>query len=273
MPMPMRSLRNLIHVGLLAALLTCVTTGCHGTSSMAPSTGRPVAGQENPSGGSGGWTWSKLNPFDWDWSKAGRDTREAMAFKIGDAWVISPPRTWSPTRIEVSRSVNQEELQLKAEVQAVAAATTQPATTQPASGQIQPATTTQAIESQAVPPAEKQTDKQVLVIDLNTGRGWLTDYDGRIYPQEYDSRVVAQLRVLSRQQQWMISQIKPVSRVAQPIYYHAVLFEGDNEVSPTVRWAVPARQSLPELQVLLSGTFDVAHRSAHPLSEYVNLLK
>lgn len=157
-----------------------------------------------------------------------------LAFKVGDQWVIEPPHEINATRVAMTRRV-------------IAAA-----------------------DAAGGNRAEPQPQK--LSIDLTNGRAVFEDSDGRAYPQQIDMNVVRRIHGYLADRSWQVGRL-PAHRAAQEIHtYHLAIYEMTDKVQSEAVWSVPPRQPLPEVLELLSNTFDVAYRYAHPLSREVNLL-
>ena len=142
------------------------------------------------------------------------------------------PKPLVATRLEVWRQAN--------------TATTSPASTQASSG------------------------KQSLVLDLTDGTGIFTDDDGKTYPVRiYQSRL-EDLRGAIADRSWEIKDV-PAAKTCAVAWYYVKVFNGKAVADAPVTWTEPSGKPLPPSINLIEGIFDEAARTAHPLSDKVDL--
>lgn len=135
----------------------------------------------------------------------------------------------------------------------------------------------------AVSPTTRAADEpradgtQELVVDLNSGRATFTDTDGRPYPTQIDPARLEELRGVLTSRSWRIGNRGPATSAADPIWYGLTAYSGDKPVGEQAVWARPVskekKHPLPPAIVTLEETFEHASRTAHPISESVDLLK
>jgi hypothetical protein len=200
------------------------------------------------------WDYARLNPATW----TARGMQETFAFKIGDTWVIEPPRDWKPVSIEVTRSrLPMPTLKEAAKLAASAG--------DAASVSAEPSESTGAEDDSAW--------RQRLSIDLITGRGALVDADGRTYPHQFDLSLAGDLRQMILDRKWQPKRIESPKGASDVLYYQVIIQEYDPQYRHEIRWAQPGRKPVHEMGSVIMRTFDAANRIAHPLSAQVNLLK
>ena len=210
--------------------------------------------------------WS-VNPMHWDYKEANYNFREKYNFKLGPMWVIKPPRELNPSQIVVVRQFGM----------APAVPQVQESLSQTYETYIQQKDAAEI--PAAVVHAELQANKlQMLLIDLSTGDVLFEDVDGRQYPSQIDPDVSRQLLDLTTDKLWLREKKVKLKEVGQDQWAYRALFqESASEYKPVLRnWVISetsVNADVPEVQKLLTRTFEVAYRAVHPLSEQVNLLK
>lgn len=121
-----------------------------------------------------------------------------------------------------------------------------------------------------------QALNQQMTIDLLTGRGSLTDTNGRVYPLQFDSTQIASVRKFASERTWMTSSEDGVPSSAAPAgatRYVMSVHTANKALSRRGVWQVPSSKPPIEGFAMMSDLFDRSDRSANPLSKDVNLLE
>ncbi|MFG0250327.1 MAG: hypothetical protein ACF8OB_15690 [Phycisphaeraceae bacterium JB051] len=250
---------------LVLALTAAMFTGCASKQSAEQ---QQVATKVEPQKKKG----LELNPLKWPWNPMEWSTygfREKYNFKVGNMWVIKPPRELNPSQIVVVRQLAKVPDQPQ----------TQPTINmlyddyvgQKEIGKVDGVNSTVSNE----PAAQGM---QMLVIDLVTSDALLRDADGREYPSEVDPALTRKLINLTMERDFIAARKTKLKNVNEDQWaYRTVIQEAGSDEKPLRRnWKVSENTNNPnltEVQRLLTNAFEVAHRAVHPLSESVDLLK
>jgi hypothetical protein len=254
-------------------MLVLMATGCSSTQPVTeeqqaqatpekkPLELNPLKWQLNP------LEWDvELNPLEWDYKQANYDFREKYNFKIGEMWIVKPPRQFNPTQVVVVRSLGD-------------------VPSEPASQEsVQVLYDAYVQQKEAMPgmlPAKadlKVGTTQMMVIDLLSCDAIMHDTDGREYPCQVDPAVAQKLVSLTTDPKWLMQPKGKIKNVGVDEWGYRGLFqETASEYKPVLRsWKISetsVNADVTEAQQLLTQAFEVAHRAVHPLSESVNLIK
>ena len=131
------------------------------------------------------------------------------------------------------------------------------------------------IEMTRTPAAESESDaaEQKLAVDLTNGRVAFTDVSGVPYPHQLSAETVQQLVAGFVDRSWQVGKIKAAQGAEDAMAYELRVYEGDEQVKPSVVWSTPPTRELPAQLALLVKTFNEAYRLAHPLSGEIDLLE
>lgn len=208
-----------------------------------------------------------LNPMNWDYKEADYNFREKYNFKLGPMWLIKPPRELNPSQIVVVRHFGN--VPTVPQVQDSVFQTYETYIQQKDASQVSSPTVDQTLLASTL---------QMLLIDLSTGDMLFEDVDGKQYPSQIDPDVSRKLLDLTTDKLWLREKKVKLKEVdTEQWAYRALFQESASAYKPVLRnWAISetsVNADVPEVQKLLTRTFEVAYRAVHPLSEQVNLIK
>lgn len=249
--------RPVVH-GLAVVLLLSIMAGC---SSQKPVDAKQASKEPAPKKS------LQLNPLDWDFKQAGYDFREKYNFKLGNMWIIKPPRQFNPSQVVVVRALGKLPAEPKAQL----------AVNELYNQYVQQKDATSTADMIATPSQAREAS-QMMVINLITSDAILFDADGREYPSQVDPGLTHQLVELTTDPKWLLQKRGKIKLVSQDDWAYRGLFqESASAYKPVPRnWKISetsVNADVTETQRLLTQAFEVAHRAVHPLSESVNLLK
>lgn len=112
-----------------------------------------------------------------------------------------------------------------------------------------------------------------LVVDFTNGKGAFTDRDGRVYAVQFSAEQNDQLRATVGNRQWKIDSRLPVLKAPEAVFYGLTVSQGGKPLKEQAFWAEPPRKPLPPAMSVFEDAINFALRTAHPLSEQVDLLK
>lgn len=237
---------------MILVTLTALFVGC--------SSGQPTSQQANaqPTPQKKG---IELNPLKWD----SYEFREKYNFKIGDMWIIKPPRQFNPSQIVVVRELGKSPDKPQA----------QPPVTELYASYVQQK---DKADAGMVSEGSSTPVTQMLVIDVISSDALLRDADGHEYPSQVDPALTHKLMELTTDPRWLYQKDIKVKNPTDDQWVYLGVFQENNGENNSVKrkWIVSdvtTNPDLTEVQQLLTQAFEVAHRQVHPLSETVNLIK
>lgn len=250
----MRLLSRPIARGFVLSLLLIVFAGCSSNQPVAQKVQQPEKKK------------IEFNPFAWDLKQASYDFREKYNFKIGNMWIIKPPRQFNPSEVVVLRELGEMPEKPQA---------------QPPVAELYDAYVKEKQPTPGILPAPadiKPGTTQMLVIDLISCDAILRDVDGREYTCQVAPAVARKLINITTDPTWLRQKKGKVKQVGEDEWGYRSLFqEVASDYPPVPRnWKISetsVNADVTEAQRLLSEAFEVAHRAVHPLSESVDLLK
>ena len=186
----------------------------------------------------------ELNPLKWPWNPLEWDTynfREKYNFKVGNMWVIKPPREFNPAQIVIVRELGK----IPAQPQ-----------TQAALSEIY-AEYAQNKEVALATAKLTQAKTQMLVIDVISSDALLRDSDGTEYPSQVDPALTRRLVDLTTDRKWLAQKKTKAKKIGGDEWaYRSVFQESSDEYKPVRRqWKVSEvtnNSHITEVQHLLT---------------------
>ncbi|HCD33989.1 MAG TPA: hypothetical protein DER01_16380, partial [Phycisphaerales bacterium] len=210
---------RLVCHSLVLMLLITIVTGC--------SSQQPVSQQQANAQPAAKQSSLELNPLRWPWNPMEWDTyafRDKYNFKVGDMWVIKPPRQFNPSQVVVVRQLG--------------SIPDQPQPKPPVAELYEAYVVKKEAQMAASMPTTKPARKvtQMLVIDLASSNAILRDSDGKEYPSQVDPALTRQLIDLTTKRQWLIQKKTKLKNVAADQWaYRSVFQEVSDEYKPVRR--------------------------------------
>ena len=215
----------------------------------------------------------ELNPFNWDLKEANYNFRDKYNFKVGNMWIVKPPRVLNLSQVVVVRELSS--MPREPESQNSVFMMYEQYAQQDG---IRQSDALVAADVEVLGSTQSKTRRQKMVIDLGTCDAIFEDADGKKYPCQIDPSMARQILNLASDRMWFGEKKTKIKQVHPDEWgYRALFQENDSKYKPVKRgWKISetsVNADVSPIQQLLTQAFEVAHRAVHPLSESVNLLK